>query len=115
MSELQEFVARHLAEDPEFRREYERLGPLYDAISQAITFRRARGLTQEQLAAKMGKQQPAIARFESGRVWPSLAFLQDLAQALDLQVSVRLEPKSGAGRSTRVAEPNSQYHAGTED
>ena len=109
MSRWQEFRDQSLARDPELRKEYERLGPLYDAIAQAIKYRRARGLTQEQLAAKMGKQQPAIARFESGRVWPSLAFLQDLAEALDLQVIVRLEPKQGAHGATRVAEAKARY------
>jgi transcriptional regulator with XRE-family HTH domain len=114
MTRWDEFEAK-LLEDPETRREYERLGPLYDAISQAITFRRARGLTQEQLAQKMGKQQPAIARFESGRVWPSLSFLQDLAEALDLRLIMRLEPKGNARRSKRVAEAPTSYSADTED
>ena len=52
-------------------------------------------LSQEQLAQKMGRQQPAIARLEGARVLPSLAFLQDLAEALDARLTVRLEPKEG--------------------
>jgi transcriptional regulator with XRE-family HTH domain len=115
MSELQKLTGRSLAEDPEFRREYERLGPLYGAISQAITYRRGRGFTQEQLAQRMGKQQPAIARFESGRVWPSLSFLQELAEALDLRLVVRLEPKEEAQSSTKVAETKTTYRPETED
>ena len=114
MTRWEEFEAR-LLEDPETRREYDRLGPLYDAITQVIQHRHSRGLTQEQLAAKMGKQQPAIARFESGRVWPSLSFLQDLAEALDLRLIMRLEPKAGATRSRKVAEAPAAYSAGTED
>ena len=115
MSEWQRFVQEQLESDPEFREEYERLGPLYEAISQAITYRHVRGLTQEQLAAKMGKQQPAIARFESGRVWPSLSFLQELAEALDLRLIMRLEPKGNAKRSKKVAEAKARYVGETED
>ena len=113
MSTWSEFEAK-LLQNPETRREYERLGPLYDAISQAITYRHARGFTQEQLAAKMGKQQPAIARFESGRVWPSLAFLQDLAEALDVRLVMRLEPKEKAQQAPRVAEAKAGYSTGAE-
>jgi transcriptional regulator with XRE-family HTH domain len=114
MTHWDDFEAKLLA-DPETRAEYERLGPLYDAISQAIKHRRARGLTQEQLASMMGKQQPAIARFESGRVWPSLAFLQDLAEALDLRLVMRLEPKDEPERSARVAETKATYSTKADD
>ena len=113
MTRWDEFEAK-LLEDPETRREYDRLGPLYDSITQVIRHRHSLGLTQEQLAQRMGKQQPAIARFESGRVWPSLAFLQDLADALDLRLIVRLEPKDGARRSGMVAEAKSEYITDTE-
>ncbi len=37
----------------------------------------------------MGKQQPAIARLESGRVSPSIAFLEEVAEALDAKLIVR--------------------------
>ncbi len=113
MSRWEEFEAK-LLEDPETRREYDRLGPLYDAITQVIAYRHSRGLTQEQLAQKMGKQQPAIARFESGRVWPSLSFLQDLADALDLKLIMRLEPKDD-GQRVMVAEAKTAYSTETED
>ena len=109
MSDFRRHLERELAEDPEFRREWERLGPLYDAIKASLRFRHERGLTQAQLAERMGRKQPAIARFESGRVWPSLEFLQDLAEALDLRLVMRLEPKEEAGRTTRVAEEKAPY------
>jgi transcriptional regulator with XRE-family HTH domain len=114
MTRWDEFEAK-LLEDPETRREYERLGPLYDAITQVIAYRHSRGLTQEQLAQRMGKQQPAIARFESGRVSPSLSFLQDLAEALDLTLILRLEPKEEAQQSVMVAEAKEAYATETED
>jgi transcriptional regulator with XRE-family HTH domain len=109
MSEWRRHLDRQLAKDPEFRREYERLGPLYDAIKATLRYRQERGLTQAQLAERMGKKQPAIARFESGRVWPSLEFLQNLAEAMDARLVMRFEPKEEAKRATRVAEAKAPY------
>ncbi len=40
------------------------------------------GLTQAQLAKKVGTQQPSIARIESGSTLPSLSFLERLADSI---------------------------------
>lgn len=39
-------------------------------------------LTQDQLAKKVGTQQPSIARIESGTTLPSLSFLERLADSI---------------------------------
>ena len=49
-------------------------------------------MSQGQLAARMGTQQPAIARIESGRGSVSTRTLQKLAEALDATVRVTMEP-----------------------
>jgi predicted transcriptional regulator len=77
-------------QDPEFRAAYEALEPAY----QIARLRILRGLTQEQLAEKVGTKQPSIARLESGRSTPSLDFLQRVAEALDAQVEIRIVPRS---------------------
>ena len=91
MSGWREFRDNLLAENPETKAEYESLGPVYDAIADVIRLRHLYGLSQDQLAQRMGKQQPAIARLESGRVNPSIAFLEQLANALDAKLIVRIE------------------------
>lgn len=48
------YKMKTLAEKPEVRAEYEQLGPQYEAICAAIESRKAAGLTQKQLAEKMG-------------------------------------------------------------
>jgi transcriptional regulator with XRE-family HTH domain len=54
--------------------------------------REAHGLTQLQLAKKVGVTQSYIAQLESGRrTSPSLARLKRLAKALDVHVSALLE------------------------
>ena len=77
-------------QDPEFRAAYETLEPAY----QIARLRILRGLTQEQLAEKVGTKQPSIARLESGFSTPSLDFLRRVAEALDAQVEIRIVPRS---------------------
>ena len=73
-------------QDPEFRAAYEALEPAY----QLARLRIQRGLSQEQLAEKVGTKQPSIARLESGRSTPNLDFLRRVAAALDAQVEIRI-------------------------
>ena len=57
--------------------------------------RRAResaGLTQRELASRMGTSQAAVARLEAGGVGATLTTLQRVAGALDLQLRVDLRP-----------------------
>jgi transcriptional regulator with XRE-family HTH domain len=57
-----------------------------------MRLRRLRGLTQEQLAERMGTRQPAIARIERGNGNMRLSTLVALAEALETTVRVDLEP-----------------------
>lgn len=70
---------------------------VHDSTSLAIdvgdTVRVARegaGLSQRQLAARMGTSQAAVARLEAGGVGATLTTLQKVATALGLQVTVDL-------------------------
>jgi ribosome-binding protein aMBF1 (putative translation factor) len=54
--------------------------------------REAAGLSQRQLAARMGTSQAAVARLEAGSVGATLTTLQRVGLALQLQVSVELRP-----------------------
>ena len=76
-------------QEPTFRAEYERLQR--DTILNA---RREAGLTQAQVAERMGTKAPAVARLEaalvSGKPSPSLATLQKYAAALGKRLQVQL-------------------------
>jgi ribosome-binding protein aMBF1 (putative translation factor) len=52
--------------------------------------REAAGLTQRELAARMGTSQAAVARLEAGGVGATLTTLQRVAAALNLELSVDL-------------------------
>jgi HTH-type transcriptional regulator/antitoxin HipB len=66
-----------------------------EAFELAERVRRARerlGMTQAELASRIGSTQPAIARLEAGGVTPSLATLRRIAGALGLELVVDLRP-----------------------
>lgn len=50
-------------------------------MNEVLEIRRARGLTQDQLAARSGVAQPNIAAYESGRRKPSVRMLARLRSA----------------------------------
>ena len=52
--------------------------------------RRRGGLTQQQLAERLGRPQPTIARWESGRHVPSMETVRDVARACGLELSYGL-------------------------
>lgn len=82
---------QELLKDPKFRKVYEDKTDKRFKVSEDIHELRVRaGLTQEQLAKKIGTKQSSIARAESGVAPHSLNFLEKIAKALDTSL---LEPK----------------------
>ena len=75
--------------DPEFRHEYEKLGEEFELARSLIRARLAAGLTQEELALRMGTSQPVIARLEAGHK-PSLKTLQRFAEATGTRLKIEL-------------------------
>lgn len=51
------------------------------------------GLTQAELALRMGTNQPTVARLEAGGVTPSLDTLQRVAEALGLELVIDFSPR----------------------
>lgn len=86
-----EEVKKELLADPKTRMEYERLAPRYAIISALIAGRIKKGITQKELAQKMGTKQSAIARLESGNVNPSLNFLEKIASVMGYKLTIRLQ------------------------
>jgi ribosome-binding protein aMBF1 (putative translation factor) len=85
-------VSKEWFKDPEFAREYEAL-----EVPFAVIGARARaGLTQEELAERMGTSQSAIARLESGRSRPSTTTLAKLAAATGTKLRVSFVPDDKA-------------------
>jgi ribosome-binding protein aMBF1 (putative translation factor) len=83
------------ARSEEYRAEEGRLAP-YEALARMVIARRLRsGLTQEQLAERMGTSVPAISRLESGQHRPNVSTLERLAQAFGARFLVGFEDDTG--------------------
>lgn len=57
-------------------------------IDEIIALRKAKGLTQRDLAKAANLAQPAIARLESKKAMPQLGTLLKVAAALDCQLDI---------------------------
>lgn len=79
-----------MLKDEEFRIEYEKLRPRYEAIEQIISARKEQNITQAELAKRVGTQKSNISRLESGNYNPSLDFLAKVAESLGKKISVTL-------------------------
>lgn len=73
------------------KKEYDRLSPRYKAISELISARIKTGISQKELAQRIGTKQSAIARFEAGNVNPSLGFLEKMAEVMGYHLNIRLQ------------------------
>jgi len=90
-----EQLVQELLSNPAVQKEHERIEreemPMLDAILNA---RAEAGLTQAQVAERMGTHAPAVARLENalitGKPSPSLSTLQKYAAALGKRLEVRL-------------------------
>lgn len=80
-----------LLADSATRAEYDAMADEFDMARELIAARSRAGLTQDQLAQRMGTTQSVIARLESGRRAPSLRTVQRYAYALGCRAMVRIE------------------------
>lgn len=88
------------ADSPRRRHSYEKAGRAIRLAFEIRGLREARGLSQRELAEKVGTTQSAIARLEAGNISPSLPTLDRIAEALGVELTVSftdLAAASGAG------------------
>lgn len=78
--------------EPQYRKAYHALEDEFAIARAVIAARKRAGLTQTELARRMGTTQPAVTRMESGRVQPSLRTLQRLARATGSRLMIKFEP-----------------------
>lgn len=84
-----EDVKKLLLSNPEVKEEYDALEPIYEIRKQLIELRLQQGLSQKELAEKVGTKQSAISRLENGSYNPSLDFLSKIAHALGKEIKVK--------------------------
>ena len=88
--------------------EYELLAPEFELLRQMLTARKQAGLSQNEVAERMGTQAPAITRLEAalstGKHSPSLETLKRYAKAVGCELRIDLVPCTEQSSQ----EPNSQ-------
>ncbi|MFA4845190.1 MAG: helix-turn-helix transcriptional regulator [Patescibacteria group bacterium] len=90
MQSYKKFKKEVFAKRPLVKKAYKELETEYALIEQLIAYRLHAGVTQSELAKKIGTKQSAISRFESGSENPTLSFLRKIADALDVNLSVKI-------------------------
>ena|ERR1700730_4248138 len=97
-SSLKQFKKRALAR-PEVKRAYDATEEEFAFLEEVLKARAQAGLTQAEVAARIGTTQSAIARLESAQPKhsPSIATLQRYAKALGCRVQLRLVKEKKAG------------------
>lgn len=77
-----------LLSNPEVKNEYDSLAITYDIKREIIKLRVEQGLSQKELADRIGTKQSAISRLESGDYNPSIEFLSKVAHALGKEIHI---------------------------
>lgn len=80
-----------LLADTDTRAEYEAIAGEFSIARELVAARSRAGLTQGQVALRMGTTQSVIARLEGGRRMPSIRTVQRYAQAVGARAVVYLE------------------------
>ena len=80
---------KEVLKNPKVKAEYDKLQPEFAMIQAVIDARAKTGVTQKELARRIGTKQSVISRLESGRANPSVAFLKKFAKALNARLEVR--------------------------
>lgn len=87
-----EAFVQELLSDPEVRVEYDKLETEFSLLREILKARKSAGMTQAQVADRMGTQQASIARLENGLAsgnLPSLSMLKRYADAVGKKLQIR--------------------------
>jgi len=87
-----EDLTREVLADAATRVEYDALADEYAIARELIAARARAGMSQAEVAKRMGTTQSVVARLESGRRLPSMRTIERFAQAVGGRLVLRIEP-----------------------
>lgn len=91
-------LKQKLLANPKVKAEYDALQDEFTLFAEMIKARRIAGLSQKEIAERMGTKQAAIARLETAggkaKHSPSIATLRRYANAIGCQLDIKITPKS---------------------
>jgi transcriptional regulator with XRE-family HTH domain len=104
------YLDEHLR-DPAFAARFKEAGEAWDVAMQLSALRKESGLSQKELARRVGTSQQQISRLESpGYEGHSLSMIRRVAVVLGASVSVQIQRERQPGKHA-VAEPRAKYGA----
>jgi transcriptional regulator with XRE-family HTH domain len=87
-------MVKQMLKDPAVEEECDARAEEFALLDELLRARRRAGLTQAEVAARMGTKTPAVARLEAGggsqRHSPSVATLRRYAEAVGCRLEIRL-------------------------
>ena len=90
-------IKRRRLTKPDAHAGYENARLAYELGRRIRELREAQGLSQRQLADRMGTTQSVIARLEAGGSKPSMTTLERIAAALGTAIDIRFKEPGAAG------------------
>jgi ribosome-binding protein aMBF1 (putative translation factor) len=91
---LEEHIAEQM-KNPAFKKAWHDLDPEFELLESMIKAREKAGVTQKELAKRIGTKQPALSRLERGGFGKAtVETLKKIADALDMRLVVKLQPKT---------------------
>ncbi|MDD4624947.1 MAG: helix-turn-helix transcriptional regulator [Candidatus Paceibacterota bacterium] len=84
---FQKYLASQL-KDPEFKKYYDEYGKQLEISYQILKLRKKKGISQAELAKKIGTKQSNIARIEAGKQNFSINTLEKIAKVFDRSLKI---------------------------
>ena len=90
---LKEYIAEQMR-NPQFKKAWEDLDPEFQVLKAMIKAREKTGISQAELARRVGTKQSVISRLERGAFSKAtLETIKKMADALDMRLEIRLHHK----------------------
>jgi transcriptional regulator with XRE-family HTH domain len=90
-------MVKKMLRQPAVKAEYDAQAEEFALLDELLRARQKAGMTQAEVAARMGTKTPAVARLEAGggskRHSPSVATLRKYANAVGCRLEIRLRPR----------------------
>jgi DNA-binding XRE family transcriptional regulator len=105
-----EVLAAALAADLEFAAEWERLALARMVTARLIAYRSENGLSQRELAKRLGVSQPRVVELESGEKNPQIETLVKIAATTGIEFAFDVVPVGREPTLVRKSFKDSQAH-----
>jgi ribosome-binding protein aMBF1 (putative translation factor) len=99
---VSEWIAKQARESPAYRAALEEQAPFEEFARLVIRKRMQLGLTQEEIAKRMGTSHSVISRLESGQHSMSFKTMRKLAQALETHLVYGFQDQAPDSNSARA-------------